>query len=211
MRGEAIGTNGAEAPFMALDATLLRNGFALIAERAPNVTHRFYEILFERRPEVRSMFGRTPQAQARQEKMLTQALVAVLDHLEDAPWLEETLFALGGRHVGYGVRDEMYAWVAEALLATFAEVAGPDWTPALAEAWSEALGAIASLMLAGARAARGELALASPGSPHDVVGARAQDAASVRRDVEVPAVPRHAAEPARDRPSADVGPGSARA
>jgi hypothetical protein len=27
----------------------------------------------------------------------------VLDHLEDAPWLTDTLGALGAKHVGYGV------------------------------------------------------------------------------------------------------------
>jgi hemoglobin-like flavoprotein len=79
---------------------------------------------------------------------LTSALVAVLDHLEDAPWLQTTLGALGAKHVGYGVTREMYDWVGASLLATLAEVAGPAWTPDLQGAWSEAYGAIASLMQA---------------------------------------------------------------
>jgi hemoglobin-like flavoprotein len=90
--------------------------------------------------------------QARQAEMLTGALVAVLDHLEDAPWLVSTLGALGAKHVGYGVTREMYDWVGGCLLATLAEVAGPVWTPELNAAWSEAYGAIASLMLARADA-----------------------------------------------------------
>ena len=80
--------------------------------------------------------------------MLTGALVAVLDHLEDAPWLQSTLGALGVKHVGYGVTREMYDWVGASLLATLAETAGAKWTPALEAAWSEAYGAIVSLMLA---------------------------------------------------------------
>lgn len=84
--------------------------------------------------------------------MLTEALVAVMDHLEDAPWLASTLKALGARHVGYGVTNEMYDWVGASLLATLAEAGGPYWTQELASAWTKAFGAIAGLMQAGAEA-----------------------------------------------------------
>jgi hemoglobin-like flavoprotein len=82
--------------------------------------------------------------------MLGAALVAVLDHLEDASWLTSTLKGMGAKHVEYGVTTEMYGWVGASLLATLAEVGGKDWTPELAAAWTEAYGAIASLMQAGA-------------------------------------------------------------
>jgi hemoglobin-like flavoprotein len=137
-----------------MNVTLLRSSFDLVVERSPRVTARFYEIFFERYPEVRPMFGGGAAAVERQQKMLTDALVAVLDHLEDAPWLTETLFALGKRHVGYGVRDEMYAWVGECLLAALAEAAGDEWTDEIAAEWATAFGAIRDLMLRGAAAAR---------------------------------------------------------
>jgi hemoglobin-like flavoprotein len=139
---------------MALDVTLLRQSFTLVVERSPQVIARFYEIFFERYPEVRPMFGRGPEDIARQERMLTDALVAVLDHLEDAPWLQQTLFALGRRHVGYGVRDEMYAWVGDCLLMALAEAAGSAWSAEIEKQWSEAFGAIQSMMLAGAASTR---------------------------------------------------------
>src|SRR3712207_7888373 len=47
-----------------------------------------------------------------------------------------TLFrSLGRRHVDYGVTPEMYPWVARCLVDTLAELAGDDWTPAMAAAW----------------------------------------------------------------------------
>ena len=82
--------------------------------------------------------------------MLAGALSAVLDHLEDAPWLVETLGNLGAKHVAYGVTDEMYDMVGHALLLTLAEAAGDDWTPVVAEQWVEAFSAIATMMQAGA-------------------------------------------------------------
>src|SRR5687768_3191753 len=140
---------------MSLDADALRESFALVAERAPNLTARFYEILFERYPQTRAMF---PKSTRPQEEMLTRALVAVLDHLEDASWLAETLRALGAKHVDYGVKDEMYDWVGDALLRTLAEVAAEAWTPRVERAWKDAFGAIAGLMIEGAHGVKSNAA-----------------------------------------------------
>ncbi|HEU4728621.1 MAG TPA: globin domain-containing protein [Kofleriaceae bacterium] len=130
---------------MALNVGLLRESFELVASVNPAFTTRFYEILFERYPQTRAMFPAS--GLARQAEMLNGALVAVLDHLEDAPWLVQTLGALGAKHVGYGVTREMYDWVGGSLLATLAEVAGPAWNAELNAAWGEAYGAIVSLMV----------------------------------------------------------------
>jgi hemoglobin-like flavoprotein len=135
---------------MPLNVNLLRQSFEVVATANPRFIARFYEILFERYPQARPLFP--ANGMARQEEMLTGALVAVLDHLEDAPWLQDTLGALGAKHVGYGVTREMYDWVGASLLATLGEVAGPAWTPELQAAWGEAYGAIVSLMLARAGA-----------------------------------------------------------
>jgi hemoglobin-like flavoprotein len=136
---------------MSLNVNLLRHSFALVVERQPRLTSRFYEILFARHPEARPLFG--SGSTEKQAAMLQEALVAVMDHLEDASWLEQTLAGLGSKHAGYGVTDEMYGWVGSSLLATLAEVAGDAWTPELERAWSDAYGAIAGLMRNGARKA----------------------------------------------------------
>jgi hemoglobin-like flavoprotein len=129
---------------MALNVPVLRSTFELVVERQPQLVHRFYEILFTRYPQVKPLFGRN--SAAAQEKMLTDALVAVIDHLEDAPWLVSTLKGLGEKHQGYGVTPEMYGWVGACLLAALAEAAGKDWSPEAEKAWTEAYGAIVSLM-----------------------------------------------------------------
>jgi hemoglobin-like flavoprotein len=135
---------------MALDVSLLRDSFEIVATANPKFVSRFYEVLFERYPQTRAMFS--PGSEARQAEMLTGALVAVLDHIEDAPWLQDTLGTLGAKHVDYGVTREMYDWVGASLLATLAEVAGPAWTPELNAVWAEAYGVIVSLMMARVKA-----------------------------------------------------------
>jgi hemoglobin-like flavoprotein len=136
---------------MSLNIPLLRNSFTLVAERQPALVHRFYEILFERYPEARNLFGR--RSSEAQEKMLTSALIAVMDHLDDAPWFQTTLSTLGAKHHEYGVTDQMYDWVGESLLATLAEVAADDWSDELEREWTKAYQAIATTMIQGARRA----------------------------------------------------------
>ena len=137
---------------MGLNVELLRQSFELVVERQPKLTARFYEIFFERYPQVKPLFG--ANSGGKQAEMLQEALVAVMEHLEDSTWLADTLGAMGAKHIDYEVGDEMYPWVGESLLATLAEVAGDAWTPELAQAWTDAYGAISGLMIAGAAKAR---------------------------------------------------------
>lgn len=132
---------------MALNPEVLRSSLTLVVTRKPDLTLRFYEILFSKYPELQPLFGRN--SREAQAKMLAEALVATVDHLEDAPWLVQNLGAMGARHRGYGVSDDMYPKVGDALLATLAEVAGDEWTEEVKGAWVEAYGAIVSLMLKG--------------------------------------------------------------
>jgi hemoglobin-like flavoprotein len=134
---------------MSLDVIALRESFALVVERAPDVTARFYDVFFARYPEVRVLFGRNTRQ--KQEEMLTKALVAVVDHLEDPSWLGGTLKALGRKHVAYNVTEEMYGWVGECLLITLSDVLADEWTARVAKAWTDAYGAISAAMIEGAR------------------------------------------------------------
>jgi hemoglobin-like flavoprotein len=137
---------------MALDIQSLRSSFDLALAREPRLTHVFYEDLFARHPAARSLFQQTDMAV--QEQMLAEALVAVMDHLDDVPWLQTTLAGLGAKHAGYGVTNEMYSWVGESLVATMAGATAADWTADVATAWQDAYGAIVSMMLAGYPAGR---------------------------------------------------------
>lgn len=129
---------------MSLNASLLQSSLELVSGREERITERFYEILFARYPQVQPLFGRNRREQA---AMLQESIVAVLDNLDDAAWLQERLHALGRRHVDYAVTAEMYPWVAECLVATFAEVAGDDWTTEMEQEWFKALTAVSEMML----------------------------------------------------------------
>ena len=125
---------------MPINRDLIRSSLAMLGSRQPKLTSRFYEILFASHPALRKLFvSRTPDEQ---ECRFQEALVTLVEHIHDLSLYEDKLSDLGRRHRTYGVTPEMYPWVAEALLATFAEVAGQDWTPTLERAWAEFLRAI---------------------------------------------------------------------
>jgi hemoglobin-like flavoprotein len=129
-----------------MDAELLPTSLGIVDAPDDGLTRRFYDILFERYPDVRPMFGADIRPQA---TMLRTAVIAVLDHFEDGPWLTETLGSLGAKHAAWGVTEPMYGAVAECMIAAMEELGGSEWTAEMTAAWTEALTAVAGLMVAG--------------------------------------------------------------
>ncbi|WLP89914.1 globin domain-containing protein [Gordonia sp. NB41Y] len=129
-----------------MDKDLLSHSLSLVDLPDDGLTVRFYDILFERYPAVQPMFTRGTRLQA---SMLRTAVIAVVDHLDDPEWLTSTLGAMGRRHAALGVTEPMYGAVAECMIAAMSEIGGQDWSPEMTDAWTEALTAVASLMLAG--------------------------------------------------------------
>ena len=76
-------------------------------------------------------------------------LLEILDHLEDGPWLQLNLFALGTRHTHlYKVPPDAnaYGWVGSALLATLAD-AIPGWDDKHRQAWTDFYNMLLARML----------------------------------------------------------------
>jgi hemoglobin-like flavoprotein len=61
---------------------------------------------------------------------------------------------MGARHAGYGALPAHYDVVGAVLLSTFEQVLGSDFTPEVRQGWTEAYGAVSSLMQTGATTAR---------------------------------------------------------
>lgn len=133
-----------QGPYM--DKQLLRDSLGLVDLPDAGLTVRCYEILFDRYPTIRAMFGRETRVQAHE---LHTALLSVADHVDDAEWLRTTLHALGRQHARFGVTRPMYCAFAECMIAAMSEIGGDAWTPAMTSAWDSALAAVATIMLDG--------------------------------------------------------------
>lgn len=129
---------------MALNVDVLERSFARLKPRADEFAATFYADLFAREPGTRALFVGTDMAE--QRKKLMDSLVLVIENLENPDVLTGALRRLGARHEGYGVQPEHYGMVGTSLLAALERHLGAQWTPEARQAWTDAYGAIASIM-----------------------------------------------------------------
>ena len=108
----------------------------------------FYQRLFELDPALRALFKRDPKEQGRLLMQMIGVAVAGLSRLET---ILPAVQGLGRRHAGYGVTEQHYSTVAEALLWTLEQGLGSAFDAELREAWTEAYTVLAKTMQAAAR------------------------------------------------------------
>lgn len=106
---------------------------AVAALPAETVGELFYNRLFAIAPEVRPLFAHTSQPE--QSRKLLAMLGYVISRLKRLDTILNDVSQLAQRHVQYGIKDEHYALVGDALLWTLEQGLGPAWTAPVQEAW----------------------------------------------------------------------------
>lgn len=130
-----------------LQIHVLQSSFEQVRGQKEDFAAAFYNRLFKKFPQTQPLFASTDMK--RQRNVLMAALAMVINALRNGEQeqLASGLRELGQRHSNYGVNPQHYQMVAAALLETFADFLGSAWTRELHDAWTEAYGAIVSLML----------------------------------------------------------------
>jgi hemoglobin-like flavoprotein len=131
----------------ALQIELVQSSFARVEPIADTAATLFYTRLFELNPSLRLMFKGNMVEQG--HKLMT-TLKVVVNGLTRLEALVPAVQALGRRHASYGVTDEHYDTVADALLWTLQQGLGEYFTPDVAAAWCAAYGILADVMKAAA-------------------------------------------------------------
>jgi hemoglobin-like flavoprotein len=125
---------------------LIRSTWAMVTPIADTAATMFYDRLFELDPSLRPMFARTDMPA--QRRNLVGTLAVVVKGIDKLETLIPAVEALGRRHTGYGVQERHYATVGQALLDTLAAGLGAAFTPEAHDAWAEAYGLLAGVMIA---------------------------------------------------------------
>ena len=131
------------------DIDRIRASWAAVEPIADTAAGLFYGRLFELDPAIERLFRRTDMPA--QRKVLMQTLTVVVKSLDKLDQIVPAVQALGRRHAGYGVREEHYATVGAALLWTLERGLGDAFTPDVRDAWADAYGILASVMIEAAR------------------------------------------------------------
>jgi len=132
-----------------IDIDRIRTSWAAVEPIADSAAGLFYGRLFELDPAIERLFRRTDMPV--QRKVLMQTLTVVVKSLDKLDQIVPAVQALGRRHAGYGVREEHYATVGAALLWTLERGLGDAFTPDVRDAWADAYGILASVMIEAAR------------------------------------------------------------
>ena len=122
---------------------LVKSSWAKVAPISEQAAELFYGKLFELNPEFKSLFKSDMKEQGRKLMAMLNTAVNSLDKLETiVPAVQD----MGRRHVGYGIKDEDYDTVGEALIWTLEQGLGEGFTPDVKEAWVDTYTLVATTM-----------------------------------------------------------------
>jgi hemoglobin-like flavoprotein len=128
----------------------VQRSFALVAPMADQAGMMFYEHLFTMDPTLRPMFAADLTEQS---KKLMHVLAVAANGLNRPDTLVPVVEALGVRHLAYGVKDEHYDTVGQALIWTLEKGLAEAFTPDVKSAWLSAYGLLAGIMKSAADSA----------------------------------------------------------
>lgn len=123
---------------------LIQDSFSKVAPISDAAAEIFYSRLFEIAPQVRPLFKGDMKKQGAK---LMATLGAVVIGLNDLDKIVPIAQGLAVRHVDYGVQEQDYAPVGEALIYTLEQGLGAGFTPELKESWIEAYGILSGVMI----------------------------------------------------------------
>ncbi len=121
----------------------VQRSFALVAPIADQAGMLFYDRLFALDPSLRPMFA---EDLTEQSKKLMHVLAVAANGLDRPDTLVPIVESLGVRHVSYGVTDEHYDTVGQALIWTLEKGLAESFTPEVRSAWLSAYTLLAGIM-----------------------------------------------------------------
>jgi hemoglobin-like flavoprotein len=126
------------------EITLVKESWKLVAANPQAAGQLFYTRLFTIAPELRPMFRSDMATQSNALMTMINYVVNKLDKLGE---IISEVEGLARRHVKYGVKDEHYVIVGDALLWTLKMGLGAHWTDDVKDAWVTCYTLLSSAMI----------------------------------------------------------------
>jgi nitric oxide dioxygenase len=137
----------------------------VLREHGLTITKLFYANMFKAHPELTRLFNMGNQANGAQQQSLASAVFAYAANIGTPEALGPVVKRIVHKHVSVGIRAEHYPIVGHHLLGAIAETLGDAATQPLLDAWKEAYGSLANLLIA-AEADMYSTAGIEPGETH---------------------------------------------
>src|SRR5690349_17966817 len=120
----------------------------VLREHGLTITRLFYQNMFAAHPELTSIFNMGNQASGAQQQSLASAVFAYAANIGNPGALGPVVKRIVHKHVSVGIRAEHYPIVGHHLLKAIAATLGDAATQPLLDAWAEAYGSLAKLLIA---------------------------------------------------------------
>ncbi len=126
---------------------IIKSTVPLLKTHGLAITQHFYQLLFERYPDLKHVFNQQNQHSGLQSSALSDAVLAYAQNIDQVDVLLPVVTRIAHKHASLGVQPEHYPLVGETLLASIQHVLGlPDEHEALT-AWGEAYQQLAELFI----------------------------------------------------------------
>ena len=126
---------------------IVKESAAVLGENAEALTRLFYQRMFEGDPQVKAYFNEANQHKGEQQQALAGAVVAYATNIEDPSVLGSAVELIAHKHVSLGIQPDHYPIVGKHLLGAIKELLGDLATDKLINAWAEAYGQLADIMI----------------------------------------------------------------
>lgn len=126
---------------------IVKSTAPILQEHGETLTRHFYKRMLERNPEVAPFFNPANQAQGTQQKALAGAICAYAANIDQLEVLGDAVELIAQKHASLQIKAEHYPIVGDNLLASIKEVLGDGATDDVINAWSEAYGFLADILI----------------------------------------------------------------
>ncbi|MEJ2756579.1 MAG: globin domain-containing protein, partial [Gammaproteobacteria bacterium] len=116
-------------------------------EHGETLTKHFYKRMFSHNPEIAPFFNPTNQTNGTQQRALAAAICAYAANIDNLEVLGGAVELIAHKHASLQIKPEHYPIVGENLLASIREVLGDGATDEVINAWGEAYGFLADILI----------------------------------------------------------------
>ena len=118
----------------------------VVAANAEAITRRFYQLMFSGNPEVKAYFNQAHQT-GTQQRALAGSICAYAANIDNLGALGDAVELITQKHCSLMIQPEHYPIVGKHLLVAIKDVLGEAVTDEVRDAWAEAYGVLAQVLI----------------------------------------------------------------
>ncbi|MFT4176639.1 MAG: NO-inducible flavohemoprotein [Luteolibacter sp.] len=126
---------------------IVKSTAPVLEQNGELLTRHFYQRMFRENPEVAPLFNRSNQNSGNQQRALAGAICAFAANVDQLELLGSAVESIAHKHAGLRILPEHYPIVGANLLASIREVLGEAATDDIIDAWAEAYGFLANILI----------------------------------------------------------------